>query len=104
MNTALLIVGELLLLTILYLQYKQHKTMSQLSDEIQALQADVAAEKTVVDSAVALINGFAAKLQAAIDAATAAGATAEQLQNLTDLHTSVTAQTTDLATAVANNP
>jgi Mg2+ and Co2+ transporter CorA len=76
--------------------------MTQMSDEIQTLKDDVAAERTAVDSATALISGFAAQLQAAVQAAQDAGATPQQLQDLTDLHTALTQQTTDLASAVAN--
>ncbi len=79
---------------------KTHKIMSQLDDNIQALQATVAAENTVIDSAVALINGFAQQLADAIAAALAAGATPEELQNLTDLNTAVTAKSAELAAAV----
>jgi hypothetical protein len=43
------------------------------------LQATVAATTSVEDSATALINGFAARVQAAVDAAISNGATAEEL-------------------------
>jgi len=67
--------------------------MSQtLQDAITTLQADVTAENSVIDSAVTLINGFAAQLAAAVAAATAAGATSVQLQALTDLGTSISAK------------
>lgn len=75
-----------------------------LQDAITALQAEVAAESNVIDSAVALINGFAAQLAAAIAAATAAGATAVQLQALSDLGASIDTKTAELAAAVAANP
>ncbi len=101
MNTALQVAEVVLLLIILCLGYYK---MSQLEDEVQQLQQDVAAENTVIDSAVVLINGFAGKLQAAIDAAIAAGATPQQLQNLTDLHNTVTAKSAELAAAVAATP
>jgi Mg2+ and Co2+ transporter CorA len=77
------------------------RQMTQMSDEIQTLKNDVAAERTAVDSATALISGFAAQLQAAVQAAQDAGATPQQLQDLTDLHTALTQQTSDLASAVA---
>jgi hypothetical protein len=76
--------------------------MSQMDDEIQQLTTDVAAERTAVDSAVALIQGFTTQLQNAVDAALAAGATPQQLQSITDLHTAVTQQTQDIAQAVAS--
>lgn len=79
--------------------------MSALDDAITQLQTDVANLTTVDQSAVALINGFAAQLAAAVAAAQAAGATATQLQSLTDLHTAITAQDDALAAAVtANTP
>ncbi len=85
-------------------QDKHGKLMAQIDDEITQLQADVTAAKGAQDSAIALINGIAGKIAAAVQAAQAAGATTAQLQALTDLHTAVTAETTSLATAVAANP
>jgi hypothetical protein len=78
--------------------------MAQIDDELTQLTADVAAEQGAVDSAVVLINGISAKIDAAVAAATAAGATPAELQALTDLSTSVNAQTASLSTAVAANP
>ena len=43
------------------------------------LKATVEATTSVEDSATALINGFAARVQAAVDQAIANGATAEEL-------------------------
>ena len=72
---------------------------------IDDLVASVTAENTVVDSAIALINGFSARLAAAITAALAGGATAAQLVPLTKLKTDVDAKATALAAAVtANTP
>jgi hypothetical protein len=60
---------------------------------------------TVQASAVALINGFAARVQAAIDKAIAGGATAEQLAPVQTEVDSLNASSADLATAVqANTP
>lgn len=74
--------------------------MSQILDN---LAAAVTNATNVQDGAATLISGFAARTQAAIDAAVANGATAEQLapvQNEVDaLNTSATA----LAAAVAAN-
>lgn len=79
--------------------------MSQMDDEITQLTADVAAERTVVDSAVKALTGIPALVQKAVDDALAAGATPAQLQSLTDLHAAVTQQATDLANAIpANTP
>jgi hypothetical protein len=46
---------------------------------LAALEAEVAEATTVMDSATALITGFAARVQAAVDAALANGATADEL-------------------------
>lgn len=85
-----------------YSQTRMENKMSQMDDEIAQIKSDVAAERTAVDSATALISGFAAQLQAAVQAAQDAGATPQQLQDLTDLHTALTQQTSDLANAVAS--
>lgn len=83
---------------------KDIATMSQtLQTQITTLQADVTAENTVIDSAVTLINGFAAQLATAVAAAQAAGATPAELQSLTDLGTSITSKSSALAAAVAAN-
>jgi len=58
----------------------------------------------VVDSATALINSFATRIQAAVDAAIGNGATAEQLQPVTDEVTALKAKSDALAAAVAANP
>ena len=68
------------------------------------LAAAVERTKTVEASAVALINGFAARLQAAIDAALANGATAAELQPVVDEVAALTASSDALAAAVAANP
>ena len=78
--------------------------MSQMDDELVQLTADVAATRGAVDSAVALINGIAAKIAAAVADALAKGATPAQLQSITDLDAAVKAEGADLAAAVAANP
>lgn len=86
-------------------QAQEAKTMSAIDDQITALTADVAEETTVNQSAVTLINGFAAQLAAAIAAAQAAGATPAELASLTALGTSISANTTALTAALtANTP
>lgn len=75
-----------------------------LSADITTLQADVTAQAGAIQSAVTLIQGFNAALQAALQAAQNAGATPEQLQALTDLDTSLQSNTSSLAQAVAANP
>lgn len=77
--------------------------MTQLDTEIAALQASVTSLTTTVSSATALIGGFSNQLAAAIAAAQAAGATPAELQQLTDLQTSIDSNTAKLAAAVAAN-
>jgi hypothetical protein len=77
---------------------------STLSTSIDALKTDVTALSGAVDSSRALITGFATALAAAIASAATAGATPTELQSLSDLHTSITANTDALAQAVAANP
>jgi len=76
-----------------------------LQDQIDALTAQVAQDTTVEGSATALINGFQARLDAAVAAATAAGATPAQLQALTDLSATLKTSSDALSAAVvANTP
>jgi hypothetical protein len=76
-----------------------------LQDEIDALKAAVANEKTVDESAIALINGINQRIADAVSAAQAAGATPDQLQSLNDLQTALQTESTALAAAVtANTP
>lgn len=77
--------------------------MAQLDDQITALTAQVQADTTVIGSAVKLINGIAAQIQAAVQAALAAGATAAQLKALNDLQTQLKTNDDSLAAAVAAN-
>lgn len=74
-----------------------------LQDSIDALKATVAQETTVEASAVALLNGLSAQLAAALAAAANAGATADQLQALTDLNTQIGGDTAALSAAVTAN-
>lgn len=79
------------------------KVIMALSDNITQLQADVSAETSAVQSAVTLLGSLKSELDAALAAAAAAGATTDQLQALTDLSTTLEANTTSLANAVAAN-
>lgn len=63
----------------------------------------VARATTVVTGAAALIRGFSARVQAAVDAALANGATAAQLAPLQAEIDAFDAVATDLASAVAEN-
>lgn len=77
--------------------------MSQLDDKIAALQAEITNETTVVNSAIALINGISGQIAAAVAAALAAGATPAELQALTDLQTALASNDAALAAAVSAN-
>ena len=69
------------------------------------LEAEVTNDVTVMGSATILINGFAARVQAAIDAALAGGATAAELAPVQAEVDALKAGSTDLAAAVvANTP
>jgi hypothetical protein len=67
------------------------------------ISTQVEATKGVMESAVVLINGFKAKLDAAIQEAIATNDAAD-LTALTDLSASLAAETDALAAAVASNP
>ena len=69
------------------------------------LKAQVEASTAVEASAVTLINGIAARIQAAVDAALANGATAEQLKPVADEVAALKASSDALSAAVtANTP
>lgn len=71
---------------------------------VGTLVTDVTNAKGAMESATVLLNGFQARLDAAVAAALANGATAEELQPLSDLSASFEADTAALAAAVAANP
>ena len=77
--------------------------MAQIDDEITALTTAVAAEKTVDDSAIALLNGIVGRIDAAVAAALAAGATTAQLQAIADASAALKTQTDALGAAVTAN-
>jgi hypothetical protein len=63
------------------------KRMSDtLQDTIAQLTADVQASRTVQESAITLLQGIPQMIQTAVAAASAGGATPQQLQALNDLH------------------
>lgn len=74
-----------------------------LDSEITQLQADVTAQTTIIASAEAMISGISAQVSAAVAAALAAGASPDELQELTQLDASLQANSTSLAAAVAAN-
>ena len=73
--------------------------MSVLDD----LATQVAASTAVEASAVTLIDGIAARIQAAVEAAIAGGATADQLKPVSDEVASLKSSGDALAAAVAAN-
>jgi hypothetical protein len=70
---------------------------------LDQLAAEVAATTEVEASAVTLINGIAGRVQAAVEAALANGATAEQLAPVTAEVAALNAQNQALAAAIAAN-
>jgi ABC-type transporter Mla subunit MlaD len=70
---------------------------------LDGLAAQVTNITTVAGSAKALIDGFGARLQAAVDAAVAGGATAEELAPVQAEVDALSAAATDLAASVAAN-
>jgi hypothetical protein len=73
------------------------------SPVLDQLTATVTRATTVETSAAELINGFSARLQAAVDAALANGATAAELAPVSDLATALDTESDALAAAVAAN-
>ncbi len=73
---------------------------------LQQLHDAVAAQKTVADSVVTLLNGIPARIQAAIDAALAGSVTAQQLADAVGVElAAITSNTSELSAAVtANTP
>ncbi len=70
----------------------------------QTLHDEVSALKTVVDSAVALMNGTNARIAAAVATALAGGATAQELADAVNAEiASIDSAKADLAAAVAAN-
>ena len=71
---------------------------------LDSLAAAVTAANGAMDSATVLINGIAARVQAAVDAALANGATAAELAPVQAEADLLTASAASLAAAVAANP
>jgi alkylhydroperoxidase/carboxymuconolactone decarboxylase family protein YurZ len=70
---------------------------------IEQLRSQVAKNTEVEGSAAVLINGIAARIKTAVDAAIANGATAEELAPVTDFIAVLNTSGTSLAEAVAAN-
>ena len=73
------------------------------TEQIAQLETELTAIDTVVDSATAFVNGFAAALASAVQEAIANGATQEQLQPLTDLGVTAQGKADALAAAIIAN-
>ena len=67
---------------------------------LQQLTDQVTATTGVEQSAIVFINGLQARIDAAVAAALENGATAEQLQPVSDLSTAMQAQSDALAAAI----
>lgn len=78
---------------------ESRKMSADLSQEIEAITAAV----TVIDSAIVLVRSIPDLIATAVAAAVENGATAEQLQPLSDLADSLNAKAEALAEAVAAN-
>lgn len=76
-----------------------------IADDLLALQAQVTRATTVEAGATTLIDGIQARIDAAVAAALANGATAAQIKPVTDLSAALGAQSDALTTAIiANTP
>ncbi len=71
---------------------------------LTALEAATTNAVGAMNSATTLINGIAARIQAAVDKAIANGATAEELAPVQGEVDALNAGSADLAAAVAANP
>jgi hypothetical protein len=72
--------------------------------DLGPLIAQIQAAEGIEDSATAFITGEAGRMQAAVDAALANGATAAQLQPVTDEVAALKTKSDALAAALAANP
>ncbi len=70
---------------------------------IDNLKAQVTKATTIMDGAIAFINGVPGLIAAAVEASLANGATAEQLAPLTDLGTALGNESDALQTAMTAN-
>jgi hypothetical protein len=73
------------------------------ADILAALDAEVTRATSVQASAAVLIRGIAGRIQAAVDAALAGGATAEQIAPVQAEVDALKASSTDLEAAVTAN-
>ena len=77
--------------------------MSQLDDAIAKAASDASANSSVIDSAVIVLNGIQAQIDAAVAAALAAGATPAELASVTAVSDALEANTAKLAAAIPAN-
>jgi hypothetical protein len=82
----------------------QERHMSQIDDQLNQLVADVANMQDVEQSAVAALNRVGDLITSAVNSALAQGATPQQLDEIRQLHASITTQAQALAAAVAAQP
>ena len=68
------------------------------------LAEEITQTRTVIRSAVTLINGIGQRIQAAVETALANGATEAELAPFTELEAALEADRNELAAAVAANP
>jgi prophage DNA circulation protein len=92
-----------LLHRILKFEQKESEDMSAVSDAITTLTGKVTVLTSTVDGAEATLAGLKAALDKAIADAANSGATAAELQSLTDLSTAIDQQSSELAAAIAAN-
>jgi hypothetical protein len=91
--------------TVNQLQQEVRKMAENLSSEIQKLRASITGLTTVDQSVVALVQGFDARMDAAVAKALDAGATEEQLAAIREATAAITGEAATLAQAVvANTP
>jgi hypothetical protein len=82
---------------------KHHRRRKMANLTLEALAAQVTNTTTVMASATVLINGIAARIQTAVDAAIQNGATAEELAPVQAEITALAAGSNELAIAVGAN-
>jgi hypothetical protein len=82
---------------------KETRMNADVEARLATLTTNVANLTAVDTSAKALIDGFSAQLQAAIDAAKASGVDAAELASFDDLNAALSAKTAELAASVAAN-
>lgn len=82
-----------------------NERLTSMSKELDDLTAQVKANSDLLDSATTLINGIAARIDAAVAAAGAAGATPAELAQMVALSAELKAKDDSLSAAVvANTP